>query len=207
MGALRADPAAGIIWYHDEPLLSGIPEAAWRYRLGNRSALEHVLAQYRDRTPKDPTIRAQFDTYRLADHLPELSLLLARVATVSARTMAIVDELAARSPLNHANRAGASGPAPVPPAVAGPLGLDVAAPREPSALPRAIRLALSRAESDFYLEHSGTDRQGDALECLLQRHGHEWPAGVAALDTTSYWQGPKFRPGSHIKTLILRPTK
>ena len=119
MAALRADPAAGIIWHGDEQLLSGIPADAWRYRLGNRPALVHVLDQYRDRRPKDPTIRAQFDTYRVADHLPELSQLLARVATVSVETMRVVDELAAASPLNPANHppgwrsARAPKPAPV----------------------------------------------------------------------------------------------
>ena len=80
-------------------LLSGIPAEAWRYRLGNRSALEWVLDQYKERTPKDPTIRAQFDTYRFADHAAAVADLLARVCTVSVETMKIVDALAAQSPL------------------------------------------------------------------------------------------------------------
>ncbi len=57
-----------------------------------------MLDQYKERTPKDPTIRAQFDTYRLADHVAAVSELLARVATV-VETMRIVDALAAQSPL------------------------------------------------------------------------------------------------------------
>jgi len=96
---LKADPASGAIFYNDEPLLTGIPAEAWRYRLGNRSALEWVLDQYKERTPKDPTIREHFHTYRFADHADQVADLLARVATVSVRTMAIVDDLAARSPL------------------------------------------------------------------------------------------------------------
>ncbi len=58
-----------------------------------------MLDQYKERTLKDPTIRAHFDTYRLADHAARVSELLARVATVSVETMRIVDALAARSPL------------------------------------------------------------------------------------------------------------
>ena len=96
---LKADSEAGIIYYNEEALLIGIPADAWRYRLGNRSALEWVLDQYKERTPKDPTIRAQFDTYRFADHAAAVADLLARVCTVSVETMRLVDALAARSPL------------------------------------------------------------------------------------------------------------
>ena len=96
---LKADPEAGTIVYNDTPLLTGIPAEAWRYRLGNRSALEWVLDQYKERTPKDPTIREHFDTYRFADHADHVADLLARVCTVSVETMAIVDALAAQSPL------------------------------------------------------------------------------------------------------------
>ncbi len=46
-----------------ETVLSGIPPEAWEYQLGNRSALEWILDQYKEKKPKDPTIRAKFDTY------------------------------------------------------------------------------------------------------------------------------------------------
>ncbi|HRF81468.1 MAG TPA: hypothetical protein PL070_15430, partial [Flavobacteriales bacterium] len=38
-------------------LLKGIPTEAWAYKLGNRSTLEWVLDQYKEKTPKAPTIR------------------------------------------------------------------------------------------------------------------------------------------------------
>ncbi|MFC6223801.1 type ISP restriction/modification enzyme [Hymenobacter artigasi] len=96
---LKANPAEGSILLTDADALTGIPEAAWRYRLGNRSALDWVLEQYKERTPKDPTIRAHFDAYRFADLTTQFTDLLARVCTVSVETMRIVDELAAQSPL------------------------------------------------------------------------------------------------------------
>jgi predicted helicase len=65
---LRADKIAGNIMLDTETQLSGIPQTAWEYRLGNRSALEWVLDQHRERKPKDPTIRERFNTYRFADH-------------------------------------------------------------------------------------------------------------------------------------------
>ena len=76
-------------------MLSGIPAAAWDYRLGNRSAIDWVLDQHREKTPKDPTIRAKFNTYRFAGHKDRVADLLARVVRVSVETMGIVAEIAA----------------------------------------------------------------------------------------------------------------
>ena len=91
---LRADKERGVIVLDDATRLTGVPEDAWRYRLGNRSALEWVLDQYKERKPKDPTIAARFDTYRFADHKDRVIDLLRRVCAVSVKTMAIVDAMA-----------------------------------------------------------------------------------------------------------------
>ena len=88
---LRADKTAGTIVLDDKTTLTGVPEAAWRYRLGNRSALEWVLDQYKERKPRDPTIAEKFNTYRFADYKEQVIDLLKRVCTVSVRTMDIVD--------------------------------------------------------------------------------------------------------------------
>jgi len=87
---LRADPAAGCITLDSETTLRGIPPEAWTYKLGNRCALEWVLDQYKEKKPKDPTIREKFDTYRFADHKEKVIDLLARVTTVSVETVRIV---------------------------------------------------------------------------------------------------------------------
>ena len=90
---LKSDPAKGNIALDGETVLSGIPPAAWTYRLGNRSALDWVLDQHRERTPRDPTIRARFDTYRFADHKERVVDLLARVARVAVETTEIVEAM------------------------------------------------------------------------------------------------------------------
>ena len=54
---LRADHEHGIIILDSETQLSGVPREAWAYRLGNRCALEWILDQHKEKTPKDPTIR------------------------------------------------------------------------------------------------------------------------------------------------------
>ena len=91
---LTANKASGVITLDEATQLTGVPEDAWRYRLGNRSALEWVLDQYKERKPKDPTIAERFDTYRFADHKEHVIDLLRRVCTVSVKTMEIVDGMA-----------------------------------------------------------------------------------------------------------------
>jgi predicted helicase len=88
--SLKADMDNGIIVLDSETQLSGIPAEAWTYRLGNRSALEWILDQYKEKTPKDPTIREKFNTYRFADHKEKVIDLLTRVTRVSVETMEIV---------------------------------------------------------------------------------------------------------------------
>ena len=90
---LKSDKAAGTITLDSETTLSGIPTEAWGYVLGNRSALDWILDQHKEKTPKDPTIRERFNTYRFADHKEKVVDLIARVTRVSVETMEIVDAM------------------------------------------------------------------------------------------------------------------
>jgi predicted helicase len=90
---LRSDAAGGRIVLDSETVLAGVPAQAWDYRLGNRSALDWVLDQHKEKTPRDPTIREKFNTYRFADYKDKVIDLLARVTTVSVETMKIVEAM------------------------------------------------------------------------------------------------------------------
>jgi predicted helicase len=90
---LRADKQAGIIEIDELTFLSGVPNAAWEYKLGNRSALEWILDQYKEKKPKDPTIAEKFNTYRFADYKEKVIDLLKRVCTVSVETVRVVGEM------------------------------------------------------------------------------------------------------------------
>ena len=96
---LRVNKVSGAISLDDATRLTGVPEIAWSYRLGSKSAIEWVLDQYKERKPKDSTIAKKFNTYRFADHKERVIDLLRRVCTVSVRTMEIVDEITDRSSL------------------------------------------------------------------------------------------------------------
>lgn len=87
---LRADKLAGVIVVDEKTSLAGVPALAWEYRLGHRSALEWVLDQYKERAPKDPTVRERFSAYRFADFKEQVIELLGRVTAVSVRTQTIV---------------------------------------------------------------------------------------------------------------------
>ncbi len=90
---LKADKETGTIILDEASTLIGIPKEAWYYKLGNRSALEWILDQYKEKKPSDPTIAEKFNTYRFADYKKQVIDLLKRVCTVSVETMKIVEEM------------------------------------------------------------------------------------------------------------------
>ena len=87
---LKADKKNGRILVDTETTLSGVPPEAWDYRLANRSALEWVLDQYKEKSPKDRIIREQFNSYRFSEHKEDVVTLLERVTTVSIETVRII---------------------------------------------------------------------------------------------------------------------
>jgi len=52
-----------------------------------------VLDRYKERKPRDPTIRERFDTYRFADYKEHVIDLLRRVCTVSVETTSIIRQM------------------------------------------------------------------------------------------------------------------
>ena len=90
---LKADKETGEIILDEATTLSGVPKEAWEYKLGNRSALEWILDQYKESKPKDPTIAEKFNTYRFIDYKQTVIDLLKKVCTVSVETMKIVSKM------------------------------------------------------------------------------------------------------------------
>lgn len=90
---LRADKENGAIVIDSITTLSGVPSLAWEYKLGNRSAIEWILDQYKEKKPQDATIRERFNTYRFEDYKESVIDLLKRVCSVSVKTMEIVNRM------------------------------------------------------------------------------------------------------------------
>ena len=92
---LKSIPESGTVVVDEDTQLGGIPIEAWAYRLGNRSAIDWVLDQHKEKTPRDPTIREKFNTYRFADYKESMIVLLAKVVTVSVETVRITEAMRA----------------------------------------------------------------------------------------------------------------
>lgn len=90
---LKADKYAGLIEIDELTTMRGVPPEAWEYKLGNRSAIEWILDQYKEKKPTDPTIAEKFNTYRFADYKDKVIDLIKRVCTVSVETVKIVKEM------------------------------------------------------------------------------------------------------------------
>ena len=78
--------------YNDTLTLNGIPERAFAYRLGNRSALDWIVDQYRVKTDKRSGITHDPNGY--SDDKEYILKLIESVITVSLRTVDIVEQLA-----------------------------------------------------------------------------------------------------------------
>ena len=78
--------------YNDSLTLHGIPERAFAYRLGNRSALDWIVDQYRVKTDRRSGITHDPNGY--SDDPQYILHLIERVITVSLRTVDIVEDLA-----------------------------------------------------------------------------------------------------------------
>ena len=91
----KAYKTNGVISLDDNTQLIGVEAIAWEYKLGNRSALEWILDQCKEKKPKDPTIAKLFNTYKFADYKEQVIDLLQRVCTVSVKTMEIIQQMPA----------------------------------------------------------------------------------------------------------------
>jgi len=90
---LKAISESGEIILDENTSISGIPDLAWEYKFGNRSALHWIVDQYKEKTIDDKTIDEKFNTYKFADYKQTVIDLIKRITTVSVRTMEIANKI------------------------------------------------------------------------------------------------------------------
>src|SRR5260221_11288519 len=86
---LTSDKSAIIV--NQSPTVSGIPQACYHYRLGNRSALEWVIDQYQVSEDKRSGIVSGPNNLDDEEYIVRL---VGKVITVSMETVRLVNELA-----------------------------------------------------------------------------------------------------------------
>ena len=86
----KEEPSA--IAIDDITTLRGVPNEAWDYVLGTRSALAWVLDQYKEKKDDLPSIDG-LQPYHFSDHKEDAIVLLRRVCTVSCETMRCCKEI------------------------------------------------------------------------------------------------------------------
>lgn len=90
---LKALPENGEIQLDENTSITNIPDLAWEYKFGNRSALHWIVDQYKEKNIDDKTIAEKFNSYKFADYKELVIDLIKRVTTVSVRTMEIVNKM------------------------------------------------------------------------------------------------------------------
>ncbi len=73
--------------------LEEVPDEVWQYQLGNRSAIEWVVDQFSEASPKDSTIKDMFNEYKFCNYKSKVIDLLMRVTTVSVEKVKIVSDM------------------------------------------------------------------------------------------------------------------
>ncbi|AFZ52055.1 type ISP restriction/modification enzyme [Dactylococcopsis salina] len=89
---LKADKTNNKIIIDSVTTLEDIPEQVWEYKLGNRSAVEWILDQYKEKKPRDKSIAQHFNNYRFSDYKEPVIDLIQRICRVSIETIKITED-------------------------------------------------------------------------------------------------------------------
>ena len=99
---LKKDKKTTEIFLDENTSLIGIPEKAFEYKIGNRSAIEWILNQYKEKTysknvlekyPDKKILNDKFNNYKFADYKEQIIDLIKRIATISIETIKIINQM------------------------------------------------------------------------------------------------------------------
>jgi predicted helicase len=90
---LKADRDHGRVILDGQTILEGIPREAWEYKIGNRSAIEWILDQYKEKIPKESVVRERFNRYKFNDYKEQVIDLIQRIVFASIETVRITEAM------------------------------------------------------------------------------------------------------------------
>jgi predicted helicase len=90
---LKADRDHGRVILDGQTILEDIPREAWEYKIGNRSAIEWILDQYKEKIPKESVVRERFNRYKFNDYKEQVIDLIQRIVFASIETVRITEAM------------------------------------------------------------------------------------------------------------------
>jgi len=90
---LKIDKLKGEIVIDENTIINGIPETVWKYQLGNRSPLEWVTDQYKEKKMDEQILQEKFNDYRFSDYKELFIDLIQKLVTVSISTVDIMNKM------------------------------------------------------------------------------------------------------------------
>ncbi len=95
---LKADKDNNQIIIDNKLTLRNVPKQVWQYKLGNQSAVEWVLEQYKEKKVRDKSINVKIQEgilkpYKFADHKSFVVNLIKRICTISVKTVELINEI------------------------------------------------------------------------------------------------------------------
>ena len=93
---LKADKIENKIIIDDKLTLLNVPKKAWNYKLGNQSAIEWILEQYKEKKVRDKSIAEkikikELSPYQFSEHKEKIVELIKRICTVSVKTVTLIE--------------------------------------------------------------------------------------------------------------------
>lgn len=88
---LKIDKTKGQIILDENTTIYGIPDKVWKYQFGNRSPIEWVADQYKEKKLDEEILEEQFNTYKFADYKEYFIDLIQKLTFVSVRTIEIME--------------------------------------------------------------------------------------------------------------------
>jgi len=90
---LKVDKDLKTIIIDENTEIFKIPENVFLYQLGNRTAIEWILDQYKEREPSEPILSEKFNTYKFENFKRQIIELINNVCYVSDKTVDIINKI------------------------------------------------------------------------------------------------------------------
>ena len=90
----KINKSNGEIYIHEGLTIKGVPEAAWKFKIANKSALEWALDGYKPKKYADEILESQFSKYEVLEHESTVLHNIQKLCYVSIESVEIISQIA-----------------------------------------------------------------------------------------------------------------